>query len=174
MRRLWLAGAAMAAAAVASAAQADDFDARHPADVAKVIAAHGANGALKRGDGGKDVFEGQVGELFFEIHFQDCDAGRTLCQTMVFSGSWSSKELGADLLNRWNRWALYCPAFGDTDATPVIWYPVAVSAHTAPEDIAADLGVWMNCLKDFDSFVSGPDDFLRRNGEQPPPAQRPH
>jgi hypothetical protein len=180
MRRLGMAALGLAAAlTLTAAAHADSFDARRAADVAAAVTSHGASGSLKKSDNGHLYFDGQAGELYFDIHFQDCDDARTLCKTLVFGGSWNSKNLTADQINRWNRWTLYCPAYLETDGTPVIWYSLAVSAHTDPGDLSDVVSSWMGCLKDFDSFTAAPEDFLKRNtsdGAAPtaPPATPPH
>jgi hypothetical protein len=161
MIRVWLT-ALMLAAASAGAAQAQDFDARRAKDVAAVVSAHGASGALKTSDSGRIYFDGQAGGTYFAVHFQDCDAARTLCKTALFDGSWTTKKVTADQVNRWNRWTLFCPAYIDTDQTPDVWYALSVSAHTDQADLAAAVGTWMGCLKDFDNFVADPDAFMAR------------
>ena len=167
MRGCWVAGLGMALAVAGAAGAAPAFDARHAADVAGVVTANGASGALKTGSDGKTYFEGQAGQLYFDVNFQDCDAGRTTCGTMVFTGSWNAKTITPEQVNRWNRWTLFCPAYLETGGAPDVWYSLAVSEHTDQDDVAAAVGTWMGCLKDFDSFVSSPDDFLKRNASQP-------
>ena len=165
MKRLMPAGLALAltlAGTFASAARAAPaFDARRAADVAALITTHGASGALKKSDDGKTYFDGQVGNILFDAHFQACDKPRTLCKTMLLSGSWDSKKITIDQINRWNRWTLYCPAYIDGDGSPNLWYSIAVSANTAQADLADELGTWMDCLHDFDGFVSSPEAFLK-------------
>jgi hypothetical protein len=180
MRRLGTAALGLALTlTLAAAAHADSFDARRAADIATALTSHGASGSLKKSDNGHIYFDGQAGELYFDVHFQDCDDARTLCKTLVLGGSWNTKDLTADQINRWNRWTLYCPAYLETDGTPLIWYSVAVSNHTDAGDLADVVSTWMGCLKDFDSFIGAPDDFLKRNttgdaGPAPPPAAPPH
>jgi hypothetical protein len=154
---------ALLAAAMSTAAHADPFDARKAADVAAVVTSHGASGALKKGGDSKIYFAGQAGQLYFAAHFQDCDDARDLCKTLMFSSWWTTKKIDAYQINRWNRWTLYCPAYIDSDGEPDVWYAVAVSAHTDPGDLANVVGRWMDCLSDFDSFVSDPDAFLKKN-----------
>jgi hypothetical protein len=153
----------MLVAAGAARAAAPDFDARRSADVAGVVTSNGASGSLKPGSDGKIYFDGQAGQLYFSVNFQDCDDKRTACNTAVFNGSWNAKNITTDQINRWNRWTLFCPAYLDTDGSPDMWYSVAVSQHTDRADIVNDVTNWMGCLKDFDSFIGGPDDFLKRN-----------
>ena len=153
----------MALTVAAGAAHADAFDARRPADVAALITSHGSSGALKKGDDGKAYFEGQVGNIYFDAHFQTCNDARTLCKTMLLGGSWTSKKLTVDQINRWNRWTLYCPAYLDSDNSPNLWYSIAVSGNTADADLADDLSTWMDCLHDFDSFVGDPETFLKNH-----------
>jgi hypothetical protein len=150
-----------AATALAGGAHADSFDARRAADIAALITSHGASGALKKSDDGKVYFDGQVGNIYFDAHFQTCDDARTYCRTMLLGGSWDSKKITVDQINRWNRWTLYCPAYIDTDGTPNLWYSIAVSANTTQQDLADQIGTWMDCLHDFDNFVGGPEDFLK-------------
>jgi len=165
MKRHMLAGLALAlsfTAAIAGAAHAaPGFDARRNADVSALITSHGASGALKKSDDGKTYFAGQVGNIFFDAHFQSCDTPRTLCKTMLLSGLWDSKKITIDQINRWNRWTLYCPAYIDGDGSPNLWYSIAVSANTAQADLADEIGTWMDCLHDFDGFVSTPEEFLK-------------
>ena len=156
-------GLALAIAGAAGAAQA--FDARKAADVAGVITANGASGSLKTDKDGKVYFDGQAGQLYFNVNFQDCNTGRTQCGTAVFTGSWNSKSITAEQINRWNRWTLFCPAYLETSGSPDVWYSVAVSEHTDASDITGAINTWEGCLKDFDSFVGGPDDFLKRNAQ---------
>jgi hypothetical protein len=172
-----MAGLALALT-TASAAHAADFDARRAADITTLITSHGASGGLKKGDDGKAYFDGQVGNVFFDAHFQTCDDARTYCKTVLLAGTWDSKKITVDQINRWNRWTLYCPAYLETDGTPVIWYSLAVSAHTDPGDLSDVVSSWMGCLKDFDSFTAAPEDFLKRNTSDgappsPPPAAPP-
>ena len=147
------------------AAPAQAFDARKAADVAGVITANGASGSLKTDKDGKVYFDGQAGQLYFNVNFQDCNTDRSQCGTAVFTGSWNSKSITAEQINRWNRWTLFCPAYLETNGSPDVWYSVAVSEHTDTGDIAGVVGTWEGCLKDFDSFVGGPDDFLKRNAQ---------
>jgi hypothetical protein len=162
MIRYWMAGLATALTAV-SAAHAAGFDARRAADVAALITTHGASGELKKGDDGKVYFAGQVGNAFFEAHFQTCDAPRTYCKTVLLAGVWDSKKITVDQINRWNRWTLYCPAYIDTDGSPNVWYSLAVSSSSTQADVSDDLGTWMDCLHDFDGFVGAPEDFLKNH-----------
>ena len=165
MRAFVAAGLGLAlAAGVASAAPA--FDGRKAADVAGVITANGASGSLKAATDGKTYFDGQAGQLYFNVNFQDCNKDRSQCGTAVFTGSWNAKSITAEQINRWNRWTLYCPAYLDTDGSPDMWYSVALSEHTDAGDLASVVGTWEGCLKDFDSFIGGPDDFLKRNASQ--------
>jgi hypothetical protein len=156
---------AVALGVLAGAAQAAAFDARRPGDVAGLVTEHGASGSMKTGDAGKAYFAGQAGQLNFSIHFQDCDAARANCSTLLFSGWWKTKQITPQTLNRWNRWTVYCPAFIDTDGTPEIWYSYPVSALTAADDVVRVQNTWTNCLTDFDSFVGDPEGFLKRVGE---------
>jgi hypothetical protein len=164
MIRYWTAGLAMALTA-ASATHAASFDARRAADIAALITTHGASGALKKGDDEKVYFAGQVGNAFFEAHFQNCDKLRTYCATMLLSGSWDSKKITIDQINRWNRWTLYCPAYIDTDGSPTVWYSLAVSGSSTEADVSGDLSTWMDCLHDFDGFVSTPEEFLKSHSD---------
>ena len=160
MRRML--SAALGLGLLAGAAHAADFDARRPTDIATLLTQHGASGSMKSGDSGKAYFDGQAGQLFFSIHFQDCDVARTNCSTLLFSSWWKTKEISPELLNRWNRWTVYCPAFIDTDGTPEVWYSFPVSSRTAADDLVRVENTWMNCLTDFDSFVADPPGFLKR------------
>jgi hypothetical protein len=169
MRLNWIAGLALALAA-AGAAHAGSFDARRAADIAALVTSHGASGALKQGDDGKVYFNGQAGQMLFGVHFQSCDAARTLCKTMLLSASWDSKRVTVEQINRWNRWTLYCPAYLDSEGAPDLWYSLAVSANTSQDDVAGPLGTWMDCLRDFDSFVGDPEAFLQHNADADAPA----
>ena len=159
--RIWVAAATIST--LAAAARAEDFDARRAKDVAAVVTSNGASGALSVGVDGKTALEAQAARIFFDVYFDDCDTAKALCDTVIFSGSWDTTKLTEDEVNRWNRWTLYCPAYLDAKGEPDIWYSVAVSAHTAKDDVANDVDRWMGCLTDFDTFVAGPDDFLKRN-----------
>ncbi len=165
MRRHWLAGLALAvtAAGAAGASHAASFDARRSADIAAFVTAHGASGQLKKGDDGKIYFDGQVGNIYFDVHFQTCDDARTYCKTMLLGASWDSKKPTIDQINRWNRWTLYCPAYLDKDNTPNLWYSIAVTSNTDEDDLTSPLSTWMDCLHDFDSFVDSPEDFLKNH-----------
>ena len=166
MRRYLMASLALALAAAgttAGAAHAASFDARRAADIATFVSAHGASGALKKGDDGKIYFSGQVGNIFFDVNFQTCDDARTYCKTMMLGASWDSKKLDVDQINRWNRWTLFCPAYLDSEGAPDIWYSLSVSANTSQDDVTGPLGTWMDCLHDFDSFVDNPEDFLKNH-----------
>src|ERR1700722_1507842 len=160
MRRYWIAGLALALsiASATSAAQAAGFDARRAADISAFVTSHGASGALKKADDGKLYFGGQVGNIFFDVHFQTCDDARTYCKTMLLGASWDSKKLNVDQINGWNRWTLFCPAYLDKDGTPNIWYSIAVTANTDQDDLTSPISTWMDCLHDFDSFIDGPED----------------
>jgi hypothetical protein len=157
-----MAGLALALT-TASAAHAADFDARRAADITTLITSHGASGGLKKGDDGKAYFDGQVGNVFFDAHFQTCDDARTYCKTVLLAGTWDSKKITVDQINRWNRWTLYCPAYIDADGSPDLWYSIAVSNSTTAADFSDELSTWMDCLHDFDGFVGAPDDFLAKH-----------
>ena len=165
MRRYWMAGLALAGSIVgaAGAAHAASFDARRSADISAFVTSHGASGALKKADDGKIYFDGQVGNIFFDVHFQSCDDARTYCKTMLLGASWDSKKLTVDQVNGWNRWTLFCPAYLDKDNAPNIWYSIAVTSNTNEDDLTTPLSTWMDCLHDFDSFVDGPEDFLKKH-----------
>jgi hypothetical protein len=165
MRRYWMAGLALVLSTVgaASAAHAASFDARRSADIAAFVTSHGASGALKKADDGKLYFDGKAGNTFFDVHFQTCDDARTYCKTMLLGASWDSKKLTVDQINGWNRWTLFCPAYLDKDNAPNIWYSIAVTSNTNEDDLATPLSTWMDCLHDFDSFVDGPEDFLKNH-----------
>jgi hypothetical protein len=162
--------AAGLALATASLARAADFDARSPKDVLGVVTTNGASGELSLGKDGKPGIKGQAGRIFFDVYFDDCDAAKALCNTVIFTGSWDSKKITPDEINRWNRWTLFCPAYLEADGSPDMWYSVAVSAHAAGQDLADDVERWMNCLQDFDDFVGAPEEFLKRNEPAPAPA----
>ena len=157
-----MAGLALALT-TATAAHAADFDARRAADIASIITSHGASGALKKGDDGKAYFNGQVGNVYFDAHFQSCDDARTYCKTVLLGGVWDSKKITVDQINRWNRWTLYCPAYIDADGSPDLWYSIAVSSSTTEADFSDELSTWMDCLHDFDGFVGAPDDFIKNH-----------
>jgi hypothetical protein len=166
MRRYRTAGLALAlaAAAIAGAGHAASFDARRAADIAALVASHGASGTLKKGTDGKAYFDGQVGNIYFDAHFQTCNEDRSACKTVLLGASWDSKKPTADQINRWNRWTLFCPAYLDKDNTPNIWYAIAVSGNTSADDLVSPLSTWMDCLHDFDTFVDSPEDFLKNHG----------
>jgi hypothetical protein len=161
-----VAWAALAAASLAGTARGDDFDARRAKDVAAVVTSNGASGDLKPGADGKPTLSAQAARVYFDVYFDDCDATRTLCNNVIFSGSWDTTKISVDLINRWNRWTLFCPAYLDTRGAPEIWYGIAVSQHTAKDDVASDVDRWMGCLQDFDEFVAAPEDFLKRNATE--------
>jgi hypothetical protein len=163
MLRYLMASLALALTVTAGAAHADAFDARRAPDIAALITSHGASGALKKGGDSKIYFEGQVGNVKFEAHFQSCNDARTLCKTVLLGGAWTSKKITVDQINRWNRWTLYCPSYLDSDNSPNVWYSIAVSGNTADADLADDLGTWMDCLHDFDGFVDDPEAFLAKH-----------
>jgi len=158
--------AALAATSVAGTARGDDFDARRAKDVAAVVTSNGASGDLKPGADGKPTLSAQAARVYFDVYFDDCDATKTLCNNVVFSGSWDTTKITVDLINRWNRWTLFCPGYLDTRGEPEIWYGMAVSQHTARDDVAAGVDRWMGCLQDFDEFVAAPEDFLKRNASE--------
>lgn len=155
--------------AASPSAGAADFDARSAKDVLGVVTSNGASGDLEAGKDGKPSIKGQAGRIYFDVYFDDCDAAKALCNTIIFTGSWDSKKITADQINRWNRWTLFCPAYLEADGAPDMWYSVAVSSRFGKQDVADDVERWMNCLQDFDDFVGGPEDFLKRN-ESPEPA----
>ena len=155
-----------AASTLAAVARADDFDARRAKDIAAVVTSNGASGDLKPGVDGKPTLSAQAARVYFDVYFDDCDATKTLCDTVVFSGSWDTTKVSTDQINRWNRWTLFCPAYLDARGAPEIWYGIAVSQHTAKEDVAGDVERWMGCLQDFDEFVAAPEDFLKRNASE--------
>ncbi|HTX48581.1 MAG TPA: YbjN domain-containing protein [Caulobacteraceae bacterium] len=176
-RQVWLAlgvTAALAGAppawAAPAASAADAFDARRAADVAAVVTNNGASGELKAGADGKPMLEAQAGRIYFDVDFDDCDTAKALCDTVTFAGWWDTDKLNADLINRWNRWTLFCPAYLDAKGAPSMWYGLAVSQHTAKDDIATAVDRWMGCLQDFDDFVASPDDFLKRKDTSAAPA----
>jgi len=158
------------AASPAPASPALDFDARRAADVVAVVTSNGASGQLKAGADGKPMLEAQAGRIFFDVDFDDCDTAKTLCDTVTFAGWWDTDKLNADLINRWNRWTLFCPAYLDAKGAPSMWYGLAVSQHMARDDIANAVDRWMGCLQDFDDFVASPDDFLKRKDTSATPA----
>jgi len=173
-----LASAALAVgASLAGSARGDDFDARRAKDVAAVITANGASGDLRPGGDGKPTLSAQAARVYFDVNFDDCDATKALCNTVIFTGSWDTTKVTVDLINRWNRWTLFCPGYLDTRGDPEIWYGVAVSQHTAKDDLASDVDRWMGCLQDFNEFVAAPEDFLKRNASEgaapPPPSPAP-
>ncbi len=82
---------------------------------------------------------------------------------MLLGASWDSKKLTVDLINGWNRWTLFCPAYLDKDNAPNIWYSIAVTSNTSEDDLATPLSTWMDCLHDFDNFVDSPAEFLKNH-----------
>lgn len=164
-----------AALALAGLARADDFDARRAKDTAGVVTSNGASGEVKAGEDGKPTISAQAARIYFDVYFDDCDTTKTLCNTVIFSGSWDTTKVSTDQINRWNRWTLFCPGYLDTRGKPEIWYGIAVSQHTAKDDVATDVDRWMGCLQDFDDFVGDPEAFLKRDAPDAnaPPAARP-
>jgi hypothetical protein len=158
--------AAVMALAAAHMAAAADFDARSAKDVLAVVTSNGASGEFETGKDGKPAIKGQAGRIFFDVYFDDCDTRKALCDTIIFTGSWDSKTVKADEINRWNRWTLFCPAYLEADGSPDMWYSVAVSVRTGKDDVADSVERWMNCLQDFDGFVGAPEDFLKRNAPE--------
>lgn len=157
-----------AACAFTGLARADDFDARRARDLAAVVTSNGASGDLKQGEDGKPTLSAQAARIYFDVYFDDCDATKQLCNTVIFSGSWDTTKVTVDQVNRWNSWTLFCPSYLDARGKPNIWYGVAVSQHTARDDVASDVERWMGCLQDFDEFVADPDGFLKRNASEAP------
>lgn len=147
-------------------ARADDFDARRAKDIAAVVTSNGASGDLKPGADGKPTLSAQAARVYFDVYFDDCDATKTLCNTVIFSGAWDTTKVSVDQINRWNRWTLFCPAYLDARGEPETWYGIAVSQRTGKDDVEGAVDRWMGCLQDFDEFVAGPDDFLKRNASE--------
>jgi hypothetical protein len=158
------------ALSVCDVTHAADFDARNPKDVAAVVTTNGASGELRLDKNGKPSIAAQAGRIYFTVNFDDCVTARSQCGTMIFTGWWDAKTVTASQINGWNRWTLFCGAYLDADGAPELWYSVAVSTHTARDDVAGDVERWMGCLQDFDQFVAAPDDFLKRNGAAAAPA----
>ena len=155
-------GAALAALAFATSATAADFDARKPKDVLAVVTSNGASGQLKVGTDGKPYIDAKAGKVFFDVDFYDCDDAKALCTTLNFYGSWTSKAITLDQINRWNRWTLWCPAYLNKDGAPNVWSVAAVTKGLSREDFTGDVDTWMDCLRDFDDFVAHPEEVLRQ------------
>ncbi|HEY3797483.1 MAG TPA: YbjN domain-containing protein [Caulobacteraceae bacterium] len=158
MRHQLAAGLVLAMAA-ASGARADSFDARRADDVASVVTGHGATGQLAAREDGKTFFEGQAGDVGFAVYFQDCDEAQ-LCKSLLFTNAWDDAKLTPELVNQWNAWTTWCPAYLDKGGAPNLWLSAPVSARTDASDLGDQVGVWTACLKDFSAFVAAPSKFL--------------
>jgi hypothetical protein len=152
----------LATAAVAfHAAPAAAFSTQDPGDILSVLSSNGASGDLKKDDKGKPYIDAKAGNLSFEIDFSNCNDRNTNCTTTMYSTGWNMTSVNVDQINRWNRWAMFCPAYLSTQNHPRAWYPVKNSPNGSREDAAREVGVWLDCLSDFDKFTDNPETFLK-------------
>lgn len=153
---------AIGVAAVAAPAMAADFDARKAKDVLEVVTSNGASGSIKLGKDGKPYIEARAGKMIFAVDFYDCDDAKVSCTTQNFNAFWTSKDVTSDQMNRWNRWTQWCPGYLDKDGQPNIWMTVPVFAKETRDDQVELVDTWFECLRDFDNFVTSPEDALKR------------
>lgn len=153
--------AALAAGLTLTATAAQALDARKPADVLTVLSANGASGAMKTDEKGKPYIDAKAGPLSFEIDFLDCNDKGEACATMMFATGWNMTSVSVDQINRWNRWALFCPAYLTTENHPHLWYAAKPSASQTQADVADQINIWLGCLSDFDKFTDAPEPFLK-------------
>lgn len=153
--------AALGLVSAAAPAMAADFDARKPKDVLEVVTTNGASGSLKMGKDGKPYIEAKAGKIFFDVDFYDCDDGKASCTTQNFNAYWTSKDVTVDQMNRWNRWTLWCPGYVDKDGQPNMWMSVSIFPRQTHDDEVDLVNTWLDCLRDFDDFVSSPEEVLK-------------
>jgi hypothetical protein len=145
------------------AAPAAAFSTENPSDILSVLSGNGASGQLKKDDKGKPYIDAKAGNLSFEIDFSNCNAQNIGCTTTMYSTGWNMTSVSVDQINRWNRWTMFCPAYLSTQNHPRAWYPVKNSPAGSREDAAREVGVWLDCLSDFDKFTDSPESFLKAN-----------
>ena len=64
--------------------------------------------------------------------------------------------VSVDQINRWNRWAMFCPAYLTTESHPHLWYAVKPAASQTQADVVDQINIWLGCLSDFDKFTDAP------------------
>lgn len=136
------------------------FDARRPADVLEVLSARGADGVVKTDDIGMPIIADKLG---FEVDFYDCDAGKTICRTVIYIDGWNTTALSLQQINAWNRMIPSCPATLTPEGHPHLTFYVVASGHDTKTDVAAQAEVWGSCLGGFESLIKDPAGFFKQH-----------
>lgn len=159
--------AALAATAVVTGAAgaAAAFDAHDPGSVLSVINNNGATGDLKTDDKGAPYIDAKAGNLTFSVDFFGCNKAKTACDTLIYTTGWNMTSVTLDQINRWNRWAILCPAYLTDVNHPRAWFGVKPSSNDERSDVKAQDDAWMSCLSDFDKFTDDPEAFLKSKDE---------
>jgi hypothetical protein len=163
-----LGGLAVAALALAPGA-ALAFDAGAPADVLGMIKAAGATGEIHQTQEGP-VIAGSVEGTAFALDFNDCNADKSSCRTLVYRTKWEKASPVPTLaqINGWNLGAKFCVAVLTPEGDPGISYTVVVEPGATAEVARTRFETYRNCLRAFSAFGPNPDAFLKGNGIELP------
>ena len=156
-----LAAAAAALAVLAGPAWGAGFDARTPADVLGVLTTNGASGEMAHDGDGPAYISAKAGKLAFDAHFSHCNDAHSACEVVVYQIGFNSELVNVDQINRWNQWAVLCPAYLTAEKHPHTWMGARLSASLTRADVAAQQQDWLTCLDDFDRFTDDPEAFLK-------------
>jgi hypothetical protein len=160
MRSAFLAAAALTLAPAAALA----FDAGSPADVLGVLKAAGATGEVHQTPEGP-LIAGEIDGTAFALDFNDCNADKTSCRTLVYRTKWEKASPVPTLaqINGWNLGAKFCTAVLTPDAAPGISYSVVVEPGMTAPQATARFETYRGCLRAFNAFGPDPDAFLKAN-----------
>ena len=165
MRLGILAAAALALAPGAALA----FDAGASADVLGAIKAAGGTGEVHQTAEGP-VIAGEVDGTNFAVDFDDCNADKSSCRTVIYRTKWEKASPVPTLaqINGWNLGAKFCPAVLTAESAPGISYTIEVAPGMTAQDATARFETYRRCLRAFTAFGPNPDAFLKANQIEAP------
>lgn len=117
-------------------------------EVAAVIKARGFPVTLGKDGDGDPKITSKFTDLYFEVHFYNCTAGR--CASIQFSKGFDMPEgVTLEKLNEWNRNFRFGRAFRDDETDPFVQMDIDVEKGSTTESIANNLEMWLAVLDEF-------------------------
>lgn len=151
MRLEWIA-AAIAAAGLPAAAQAQMVSAKNPQSVVAALQAKGYQAEL-RSTSGKPTIGSSAGGLKFTIYFENCTDGKA-CTTVTFFTGFTDIDATPAKLSEWNGKNRFTRAYIDEENDPVLAMDLDLDHQGIPRaNFGEYLDIWSSAAPKYLTFL---------------------
>lgn len=150
IRKMWLAGAFVLAAAGTAGAQTI-VDGSQVDEIVNIARGYGA-ATLEEASTGDPMIRGRIDGVTYVVYFMNCTDNAN-CEDINFYAGFLDNKPSLEDINTWNRVKRFGKAYLDSDLDAVIEYDVNLEHGVTYENLDAAFAVWTAILDQFRAHI---------------------